>query len=140
MHDLTSGEWVVTDVAAVDEANQVVYFSTRESAIERHLYRVSLDGGPVERITEGAGWHVTVVSPSTGLYVDNWSPGGVADGDVAAVGRERGGRDAVRGRAAAERAGAAVRGGRRSRPRMARRCTRRSMRRRVLARMESGIR
>ncbi|MFN8511653.1 MAG: DPP IV N-terminal domain-containing protein [Chloroflexia bacterium] len=57
LHDLTSGEWVVTDVAAVDEANRVVYFhGTRESAIERHLYRVSLDGGPVERITEGAGW------------------------------------------------------------------------------------
>lgn len=74
LRDLTSGEWVVTDVAAVDEANRVVYFhGTRESAIERHLHRVSLDGGPVERITEGAGWHATVVAPSTGLYVDSWS-------------------------------------------------------------------
>jgi dipeptidyl-peptidase-4 len=74
LRDLTSGAWVVTDVAAVDEENRVVYFhGTRESAIERHLYRVSLDGGPVERITTEAGWHATVVSPKTGLYVDSWS-------------------------------------------------------------------
>lgn len=74
LRDLTSGDWVVTDVAATDEADGVVYFhATREGATERHLYRVALDGGSIARITEGAGWHTTVVSPATGLYVDNWS-------------------------------------------------------------------
>ncbi len=79
LRDLTCGEWVVTDVAAVDEDARIVYFhATREDARERHLHRVPLDGGPVERITEGAGWHATAVSPQTGLYLDSWAHLGAA--------------------------------------------------------------
>ena len=71
---LTAGEWVVTGVAALDRAARVVYFhGTRGGVTERHLYRVSLDGGPIERITAGAGWHEAIVSPAAGLYVDRFS-------------------------------------------------------------------
>ncbi|MGK2966003.1 MAG: S9 family peptidase [Tepidiformaceae bacterium] len=68
---LTSGEWVVTHVVAVDEKGRRVFFSgTRESVLERHLYMVSLDGGEVTRLTEGSGWHGTVVSPDYEWFVD----------------------------------------------------------------------
>ena len=71
---LTSGEWVVTRIVEVDEAGRTVFFSgTREGAIERHLYRVGLDGGEVERLTSGAGVHGCAVAPDGGMFVDTFS-------------------------------------------------------------------
>jgi dipeptidyl-peptidase-4 len=71
---LTEGEWVVTGVAALDREARVAYFhGTRDGVTERHLYRVSLDDGPVTRVTAGAGWHEATVSPAAGLYVDRFN-------------------------------------------------------------------
>ena len=53
-------------------ARSVYFHGTRDGVTERHLYRVSLDGGEIERVTVGAGWHETVVSPAAGLYVDRY--------------------------------------------------------------------
>ena len=73
LRTLTAGEWVVTGVVAVDTEHRAVYFhGTRDGVTERHLYRVSFDGGAIERITVAAGWHETVVSPAAGLYVDRY--------------------------------------------------------------------
>ena len=74
LRTLTEGAWMVTGVVALDhEARVVVFHGTRDGVTERQLYRVSLDGGPVERVTTGAGWHEATVSPATGLYVDRFS-------------------------------------------------------------------
>ena len=71
IRELTSGEWVVTRVVGLDEERRLAYFeATRESVLERHLYRVSLDGGQVERLSESPGWHSTVVSPVGTHFVD----------------------------------------------------------------------
>ncbi len=71
---LTSGEWIVTTVAAVDEGQRVVYFlGTRDGALERHLYAVALEGGEPRRLTEEAGWHDVVISPDFRYWVDTWS-------------------------------------------------------------------
>lgn len=68
---LTSGEWSVTRVVRVDQDNRTVYFeATRESPLERHLYRVSLDGGEIERLTGADGVHTTVVSPVADNFID----------------------------------------------------------------------
>ncbi len=71
---LTSGAWVVTDVAAVDEPRRIAYFhGTRDDVRQRHLYAVALDGGAVRRVTTGEGWRHAVVAPDAGLFVDAWS-------------------------------------------------------------------
>jgi len=71
---LTEGAWMLTGVAAVDEARRVAYVQgTRDGVLERHLYAVPLDGGAIRRVTEGAGWHEATVSPDAGYYVDTWS-------------------------------------------------------------------
>ncbi|QDS68144.1 hypothetical protein FKW77_010311 [Venturia effusa] len=51
---LTSGDWeVVKAPSAVDLKNNYVYFvSTKESSIQRHVYRVKLDGTGMEAITD----------------------------------------------------------------------------------------
>lgn len=71
---LTSGEWVVTRIVEVDEAGRAVFFSgTREGAVERHLYRVGLDGGEVERLTSEPGVHGCTVAPDGATFVDTFS-------------------------------------------------------------------
>lgn len=70
---LTAGPWVVTSVAAFDDEH-VWFTATRESPLERHLYRVRLDGSaePV-RLTDTAGVHRVAVHGPSGAWVDTWS-------------------------------------------------------------------
>ncbi|HBN13739.1 MAG TPA: S9 family peptidase [Pseudohongiella sp.] len=67
--DITSGEWVVDSLEAVDADAGIVWFSGwMDSPLERHLYSVNLDGGEPQRITSGEGrWNVSVGSGGTGF-------------------------------------------------------------------------
>ncbi|GER86098.1 peptidase S9 [Dictyobacter vulcani] len=70
---LTEGPWMVTGQVAVDEDQRLVYFQgTGEGPLERHLYAVSLDGGPIRRLTQEPGWHDVVISPNRNFFVDTW--------------------------------------------------------------------
>ena len=74
LRQLTSGDWMVTHVVDVDEPRRLVYFAaTRDSVLERHLYRVSLDGGEIQRLTAEPGWHGCVLSPDGSRFIDVWS-------------------------------------------------------------------
>jgi dipeptidyl-peptidase-4 len=71
---LTEGDWPVDDVLCLDARRRVVWFSAgRESPLEAHAYRVSLDGGPIERVTQARGTHRVVVSPDGRHFVDTVS-------------------------------------------------------------------
>ena len=53
---LTDGEWIVSDLIGVDEERRLLYFSaTCDSPLQRRVYRVSLDGGEPEPLTEPGG-------------------------------------------------------------------------------------
>ena len=55
---LTDGDWMVDGVIGVDEDSGWVYFnSTRGSALERRVERVSLSGGEIETLSEPGGLH-----------------------------------------------------------------------------------
>ncbi|MGB8524656.1 MAG: prolyl oligopeptidase family serine peptidase, partial [Candidatus Acidiferrales bacterium] len=71
---LTKGDWEVSHVDAVDEANDLVYFTaTEKSPLERHLYRVGLDGSGFTRITTEDGTHLVNFAPNAAIYVDTYS-------------------------------------------------------------------
>ncbi|GIX35737.1 MAG: peptidase S9 [Lysobacteraceae bacterium] len=71
---LTTGPWMVEEVLAVDEQGGQVFFSaTRESPLERHVYAVPLDGGPLRRLTTAAGWHDAVFADDGRHWVDTFS-------------------------------------------------------------------
>ena len=71
---LTKGEWEVTSLDAVDEAKGLVYFTaTEKSPLERHLYRVALDGTGCERLTKDAGTHAAVFAPNAAAFYDTSS-------------------------------------------------------------------
>jgi dipeptidyl-peptidase-4 len=70
---LTGGSWMVTGQVTVDEERRLVYFQgTCDGPLERHLYAVPLDGGPLRRLTQESGWHDGVVSPDGRFLVDTW--------------------------------------------------------------------
>jgi len=74
MTALTSGEWVVDGVLAVDEAAGRVYFAaTKDSPLQNNVYAVPLAGGPVERLSKVDGTHAASFARNASVYVDNWS-------------------------------------------------------------------
>ncbi|MDM7923351.1 MAG: DPP IV N-terminal domain-containing protein [Pyrinomonadaceae bacterium] len=71
---LTEGKWEVRSVYGVDETAGYVYFSgTRESHIAENVYRVAINGGEVQRLTEGEGNHSASFNRQFTHYVHNWS-------------------------------------------------------------------
>ena len=71
---LTHGDWEVSGVRAVDEAKGLVYFTaTEKSPLERHLYRVALDGSGFARVTQDDGTHAINASPDASAFVDTYS-------------------------------------------------------------------
>lgn len=71
---LTEGAWEVQDVLRVDEDGGWVYFSgTKDSPMERHVYRVRLDGFGLQRLTQGAGTHTASFAPRGDAYLDSFS-------------------------------------------------------------------
>src|SRR5690606_40230676 len=71
---LTSGEWVVDDLLAVDaQAGWVWFTGTKESPLEKHVYRVPLAGGEAQKLSTTAGMHAPVFARNASVYVDHWS-------------------------------------------------------------------
>jgi len=71
LRQLTDGDWMVESIKAVDEEQGVVYFvGNKGSWMDRHLFRVKLEGGDVQQITQEPGMHAVVVDAAHGYYVD----------------------------------------------------------------------
>lgn len=71
---LTRGAWDVTAFHGVDEDDGWVYFSaTERSPMERHLYRIRLDGSGMERITREPGTHGITMAPGGEHFIDVYS-------------------------------------------------------------------
>ncbi|WP_414674776.1 S9 family peptidase [Lysobacter sp.] len=71
---LTSGDWPVDGVLAVDETAGQVYFAAgKDSPLDAQVYRVSLAGGAIERLTKPDGAHSASFANNASVFVDNWS-------------------------------------------------------------------
>ncbi|MBL0177047.1 MAG: S9 family peptidase [Ignavibacteria bacterium] len=71
---VTKGNWEVTQTPGLSADEKWLYYvSTEVSPLERHLYRIKLDGSGKEKLTEEEGSHTFNVSPGCAFYVDTWS-------------------------------------------------------------------
>ncbi len=71
---LTSGDWMVESVVGVDEDGGIVYFmGTKDGPTEKHLYRVPLAGGEIERMTSEPGMHGVKMARDFGHFIDSYS-------------------------------------------------------------------
>lgn len=73
--DITSGGWVITEIGAVDEESQTVYFTGwMDTPLERHLYAVSYaDPGEPDQITSGQGWWSVQVGRGGAGFIGTYS-------------------------------------------------------------------
>ncbi len=66
--------WVKRSVVGIDERKGWLYFTGLEkSSIERHLYRIRLDGSGLRRLSADDGTHNVSFSPNGRYYVDRFS-------------------------------------------------------------------
>ena len=74
VRQLTRGAWQVDSLQGVDEKKGLLYFTAREKSIrETHLYRVSLDGTGLQRLSAENGIHEIRMSPDARFYLDTYS-------------------------------------------------------------------
>ena len=74
---LTSGDWSMTGVVGVDEANGRVFFTAnRDSVLDQHVYSVSYQGrGEPQRLTEQGYWNSAEMDKAgTRLLINRSSP------------------------------------------------------------------
>ncbi len=78
IRQVTSGDWVVSRIAGVNEDAGMVYFEGfRDTPIERHLYEVSYqgDGAEIVRVTApNMSWGVTMNANATAFVGTSSSP------------------------------------------------------------------
>lgn len=75
---LTEGPWHVHRILAVDESSRTIYFTgmgreAGQNPYYQNLYSVSLDGGPVRKLTTGDYFHAPVIDDNARYFVNNYS-------------------------------------------------------------------
>ncbi|MGB2621227.1 MAG: DPP IV N-terminal domain-containing protein [Candidatus Acidiferrum sp.] len=77
-NQITTGDWVVTRLAHVDEKNRLLYFLANgrengENPYFAHLYRIGFDGKNLTLLTPESGTHEISFSPSGRYFLDDYS-------------------------------------------------------------------
>ena len=68
---LTKGEWQVDSIDSVDESGGTIFFTgTKDGHTEKHLYKMSLQGESVEKVTSESGIHNVLINVKANLFVD----------------------------------------------------------------------
>jgi dipeptidyl-peptidase-4 len=71
---VTGGDWPVRAIVGHDLDTGWVYFAgSRETVFERHAYRVPLEGGRIERLTEPGFTHSVKFDPTLRHFFDTFS-------------------------------------------------------------------
>jgi dipeptidyl-peptidase-4 len=71
---LTSGDWPVDELLAVDEDAGKAYFRAGvESALRSEIFAVPLAGGAPVRLSRAPGMHGAAFANNASVYVDSWS-------------------------------------------------------------------
>jgi dipeptidyl-peptidase-4 len=85
IRQITKGDWAIRgpfqvafwwgeSAVSIDEKEGWLYFTALEkSSVERHLYRITLDGEDMTRITDRDGFHSVVFSQDSRHYLDVYS-------------------------------------------------------------------
>ncbi|MBR9861703.1 prolyl oligopeptidase family serine peptidase [bacterium] len=67
---ITKGSWDVDQVLAIDEKNELIYFTSAEvSPVERHIYSIKFDGSGKRKLTSEPGWHTADFSADKSLIL-----------------------------------------------------------------------
>ena len=74
---ITKGDWLVTGILGFNEKKSEIYFtSTKETALERHLYRINWKSLKQEKLTKEGGMHAGVLSNDGTFLYDSYNGAG----------------------------------------------------------------
>ncbi len=74
IRQVTKGNWVVLNLLGFDSKGENIFITaTKESPIERHLYKVNLATAKIERLTEGHGVHSVMVNSEGTYFIDRFN-------------------------------------------------------------------
>jgi dipeptidyl-peptidase-4 len=85
VNQITKGDWAIRSagggvfwlrraVTGIDEKDGWIYFTALEkSPMEKHLYRIKMDGSDMNRLTDEEGTHSISMSPKAQYYFDRYS-------------------------------------------------------------------
>jgi dipeptidyl-peptidase-4 len=74
VRQITKGDWVVREIAGVDEEGGWIYYESNEnSVLGRDLYRIREDATKAERVTIAPGTHSINMNPQATAHVDSFS-------------------------------------------------------------------
>ncbi len=72
LKQLTKGKWEITQIVHLNKSN-LYYISTKDSPIERHLYKISLSSGKTEKLTATPGSHKITFNKNSKYFIDSYS-------------------------------------------------------------------
>lgn len=73
LNQVTSGDWLVNDIAGFREARkEVIITATKESPLEKHIYTVNWQTGAIQRQDEAPGIHLADISSDGAYIVDRY--------------------------------------------------------------------
>lgn len=71
---ITKGDWLVTDVLGFNEKKKEIYFvSTKETPLEKHLYRINWINFKMQRLDNAEGVHTGILSSDGNHLYDLYS-------------------------------------------------------------------
>lgn len=71
---LTSGEWSVSNIDAINPKKKRIYFSAdKEESTQSHFYSIDFSGKKMKKLTVAKGQHRVTVSPTGRYFVDRFS-------------------------------------------------------------------
>ncbi len=71
---LTSGDWEISSLIDLDEtAGWLYFYAKKDSFIDRHVYRVSLDGSKLQKLSKDPGWYSWEFSPDHQHVIQTYS-------------------------------------------------------------------
>ena len=75
---ITKGNWEVTKICGFDAGEKNMFFeATKENPIERHLYRIHIRSGKIDKLSADAGTHSGIWSPDQKFLLDSWTSSNV---------------------------------------------------------------
>lgn len=71
---ITKGDWLVTDILGFNEKKKEIYFaSTKETPLEKHLYRINWTNFKMQRLDNADGIHTGILSSDGNHLYDIYS-------------------------------------------------------------------
>lgn len=74
---ITKGDWLVTDILGFNDKKKEIYFtSTKETPLEKHLYKINWTNFKMQRLDNAAGVHTGILSSDGNYLYDTYSNAG----------------------------------------------------------------